>query len=596
MFTIKNIYRYICLAHLVLCVGVFTACTNEEEVPVHEDKGNHPVVMTSRVAIADNANIETARVLVFGSDGNLVSNSGVITVTDGMVAGNILTVSSGNILADTGTNHVYVVLNEETGNLSVSLESVQTKEAMEILRSTPVDYPGLISADGEKEPAFLMCVYDEVNVTSETTSLDITGLDEDDYGFSMKRTMAKVVLEQIVGGVGADGTIVGTESTWDEVKNVDQIPGDTENKDLIATSELFVQKVELINVPISYSWKQEKGSEGEAYTKDFHEGMSLTNDLEPIPSGFLQRVWPGKISASGTVGFDRTDYIEGIWLQEANSGTNSYGFTPVYFDITENQGGVKSFYEKHPDGSVDLNDGNFETWLALNYGTEGAIVPGDIEPKDLELNNITIDPAPWYIDAGKAYYIPENITENEERYTKLRVYYKIADVAAHISDDKVLAAIQASVGAGDFDIVQTDGTNIDFSTDEGLTYFYSLGHWVSKSGNDDDNMKGYAWTGFSIRVSGENVQITGEGNGYYHASGDNVGYIDVPLNNDMVEENVDTDTDHNIYRGREYRVKLYITKKNSDSWSRSASSASRTVQIGGEEFCITGKVVATPMK
>ena len=83
------------------------------------------------------------------------------------------------------------------------------------------------------------------------------------------------------------------------------------------------------------------------------------------------------------------------------------------------------------------------------------------------------------------------------------------------------------------------------------------------------------------------------------------------LNNDMVEGNYSENdyaentyegnqkpegaTNYNIYRGHEYRVKLYVTKSR-DEWGRSANPASRTINIGGEELTITGKVTASPIK
>ena len=72
--------------------------------------------------------------------------------------------------------------------------------------------------------------------------------------------------------------------------------------------------------------------------------------------------------------------------------------------------------------------------------------------------------------------------------------------------------------------------------------------------------------------------------------------FEIPLNNDEIEGGTDVNQNHNIYRGHEYRVKLYVTRSNENWPSRNAGADSRTINIGGEELTITGKVTASPIK
>ena len=76
-------------------------------------------------------------------------------------------------------------------------------------------------------------------------------------------------------------------------------------------------------------------------------------------------------------------------------------------------------------------------------------------------------------------------------------------------------------------------------------------------------------------------------------------YIDIPLYNN---NNVN---DHNIYRGHEYRVKLYVINNNPANWTPVAE-ANRSVTYhelpamttrGGEsDLCIAAEVIATPVE
>ena len=576
--------------------------------------------------------VETLRVLTFNSSGALMGNVLLQGSELGIAADAsnhwIITIPTDTFVeASYGDNHVYVVLNESVAGITEQLTAANlTQTQMETIREGKVAYNELIPVTEGEEPPFIMCVYDVVNVSQSQTTLNLTGLDSDDdepiYGFPMRRTMAKIVLESVYGGVGADGKIIGTDITYNPSSTTDQTgTGDTSNKRLINAGEIFIHKVELINVPKSYSWRQNVNENVTYPSVNGYSAFNMTSEL-PTQSGspnFLARNWYGSISASGTVGFTREDHLGGIWLASTNSGTNSYDYGEKYYDITK--GGDRSFYEKNLNGQVALNEGNFPPWLAGAYD-DMPIIPGEVIPTTPQLNNIEVDPSPWNIDIGRGYYIPENIPANtNDSHTKLRVYYKMADISATIDEDKMMAAIKETIQNGDFDIVQDDGNTVDFSTPEGKAYFYSLGYWRSQQGyvqNDYINgtrpendwkdgsgntyktgtdviYAGYTWSGLKVVVKGDGITVNGVKNGYYFASlatNETVGYIDVPLYNPTT----DGVSDNNVYRGTEYKVKLYVTDKLnpvSQSGNVTYHQLPTMTRSGAEDLCIAAEVVTS---
>ena len=246
--------KYILRTSMAMMALLFLSCVNTEDptqgatVRLKLTGGiavNQPADDATRaVSESEKLTVNSMRVLIF-NNGALVSNklftSGYYTI-DG--TGNNWIVSMNDnaayVEARYGKNDVYVVLNEAAGGLTASLNAVQDKTAMEALRTGKVAYTNLIAVDNTNEPGFLMCVYDEVNIDSTKTTLDMTGLGSSTYGFPMRRTMAKVVLETIYGGVNTDGKILGTEIVYDQTSATDQTgTGDivTLGKDGKPTSE-----------------------------------------------------------------------------------------------------------------------------------------------------------------------------------------------------------------------------------------------------------------------------------------------------------------------------------------------------------------------
>lgn len=628
----NNIYRNLWTVFLTALLGVFSACNTVLDDPLPAS-GNHFLTL-SRVVInaTDNieyVDIETARVLIFDANGNCVTNQlfGIQGEYDNNNKAYILNFGNAKIDARYGTNHVYVVLNEETGGLTTSLETEGlTKAQMDGIRSGKIPYTELIPVEKDengkdKELPFVMCVYDQVNVTERVQALNLTGFGDRGtpvYGYGMRRTMAKMVLESIIGGVSPDGTIVGTNEKWNGDLETDQTVNDIViidqngnmsggNTALASTSEVFVTKVELLNVPNVYSWAQDKN---DSQDQTVYGGGYLT--AQDISAGFtpntnyLSRSWPGNIKANGTIDFSRTDHFPVFWKQEANQGTNSYDLQEAYAFASEPDPKSKD---------AEFNSGNFIPWVTALYAGD-RIIEGEIVPEfeSMELES-SLNPAVWTLDGNEtAYYIPENIVSDEAKSTMLRVYFSIGVVTAEIDPDIIKAIIDKSLADEKVPIIKEDGTIIEI-TGKDVSYVISQAKAIKNSSPRDGYIGGIAYDGNEITAEkdwewgicydginaiwhGKDVAITDQ-DGYYFintADPTRTLYIDVPLNNDT-NQGIDNTTgadDHNIYRGHEYRVKLYVTKSD-PAWSKSASPASRTINIGGEELTITGKVVAKPM-
>ena len=609
---------------------------------------------TRAVSDSESLTVNSMRVLIF-NNGALVSNklftSGYYTI-DG--TGNNWIVSMNDnaayVEARYGKNDVYVVLNEAAGGPEFveTLTNMQTKTAMEALRTGKVAYTNLIAVDNANEPGFLMCVYDEVNIDSTKTTLDMTGLAESSYGFPMRRTMAKVVLESVVGGVYTNNIIVGTSTAWNGNASTDQIPDDTSNTDLIATSAVHILGLDLVNVPTHYSWQQD----GDTST---NFPASPTTYRDPIPvaqytgqnsSEYFARTWPGSITVSGTVKFTRIDQLADIWKVEDKSGTSSYVTIPLsdvnnleYYNwaITPNTGhgetqtieasdadkssynyshytmdsqGIVTLYDtsgkemKTPSNTkYSLNLGNFTTFFANTYSNNSTenYIPGTPVAGKPEVTP-TIDPAVWELNFDdQSYYIPENIPGEEGKYTKLRITASIAIPTAKLSEEEINNALN---GAGAGSLVQ-DEAKLNLESHNIQKYLFAKGTMIRyplATGPEDDTYYRYAmrYAGLSRKFEGT-VSVKSGSEGQYDAITGTTAQkvtIEVPLNND---ENA---TDHNIYRGHEYRVKLYVTKKKAN-WTPGAE-ANRSVTYhelpamttrGGEsDLCIAAEVIATPVE
>lgn len=596
--------------------------------------------------------IDSLRVLVFDASGSLVSNTlfnsgwtepqlsedgkAYISSISGSKEGR------NQILASVGTNYVYLVVNERVGgkNLMLQLQAVKSKAEMENIRTTKVEYTDLIPVNDAAEPPFLMCVYDEVTVLGgQVTQLDITGLSTSNpiYGFPMRRTMAKIILDSVTGGVDVNGNIVGTTTTtkWDGNASVDQIKGDTDNDKLKATSAIHILGLELVNVPKYYSWEQNKNNTYPTYSPE------LGYRADPIPvasftgqnsSEYFAREWNGSITVSGTVTFTRIDQLADIWKVESQSG-NSYVTVPLsgvnnleyynwaiipntdhgethtieasdadkssynYSHYTMDSNGIVTLYDtsgnelKTPSKSkYSLNLGDFTSFFTNTYSNNSTdnYIPGTPVAGKPEVTP-TIDPAVWVLNFDdQSYYIPENIPGEEGEYTKLRITASIAIPTAKLSEEEINNALN---GAGAGSLVQ-DEAKLNLDSHNIQKYLFAKGTMVryplAKPGDDTYYRYAMRYAGLSRKFEGS-VSVKSGSKGQYDAITGMTAQtvtIEVPLNNGNLGS-----SDNNIYRGREYHVNLYFTDAITIPATRSGEDTnSVTFNVDGQEYALTASV------
>lgn len=597
--------------------------------------------------------IKSLRVLVFDASGSLVSNtlfnSGWTEPQwSGKAYISSISGSEQGILASVGTNYVYLVVNERVGgdNLVSQLLAVQSKNVMDDdIRTTKVEYTDLIPVnDEEAEPPFLMCVYDEVTVLGgQVTQLDITGLSTRNpiYGFPMRRTMAKIILDSVTGGVEVNGNIVGTEIKWNGNASDDQIAGDTGNDKLKATSAIHILGLELVNVPKYYSWEQNKNNTYPTYSPE------LGYRADPIPmasftgqnsSEYFAREWDGSITVSGNVPYTRVDKITDIWKVEGGSGGNAYATVPAdqadqdpayYYVFTKGMNGHKTTvhnkkltdlsqdkYDKvsasgydhytiengnirlwRKDGSeitdvpnnqvYTLNSGNFITWYQSTYNKDfSTSIPGTPVAGAPESDAVRVDPSVWTLDFGKlSYYIPENVQPiDNPTYTRLRITASIAVPTAVLDPVKIQEAIEKLAASGETGDLVQDDTKIEWTEDNIMKYMYAKGELIPHT--QDPNIYALKYAGLS-RVFGGTIEV-GESTGQYDAITGMTAQkvtIEVPLNNGNLGSG-----DNNIYRGREYHVNLYFTDGIDPATRSGEDTNSVTFNVDGQEYALTASV------
>lgn len=623
-------YRYV---YVLMAALLFASCIRDavsevsESSPVRRQLGLDGVIVVRASALGDEEipqevlTVREMRVLLFNSGGNIVSNTllGPEHIMCDVIPENNITIlsvseSAPKITTSLGEHSVYVVLNESAAGITTALQDVSTVDEMEQIRRGRVAYTDLIAVTPGEEPPFVMCVHDRVNIGSANTSLNLTGLTErgnPTYGFPMRRSMAKVILESVTGGVTPDGYVLGTGGVkWDGNVAVDQFPEDHHNNDLIATSQIHILGVELVNVPAYISWAQD-GSELTdlpEYTDVFRaDPIPIATSDYHLTNRYFDRIWPGHMHASGKVKFTRTDAMYSMWKVQKNSGSNAYavydpadveanpdlyynwgitgGSIPVPNDVDleitysdamktatnfshyviDSLGFVHIYdtsgreYDAPNNSMYTLNKGNFTAFFQQNYGNmSGNFVPGRPVAGEMDVRP-EIDPAVWQLNFNPvAYYIPENITSDPERFTRIRVTASLAVPTAELNEDEVNQAINSQGNSGT--LVGEEG-KLDMSDDNIINYLYAKGTMLPHPTKEGYYALVYA--GLARMFEGT-VTVEGADGRYENIVGTQarVVTIDVPLNNDEVDGMVaDVNTDHNVYRGHEYRVRLYITRK-----------------------------------
>ena len=592
------------LATFILC-----SCNLTDETAIKDENKTFSTLTRSTFTVqeGETLTVDAVRVLVFDANGNKVSNT---TFDDANVSyskdeNNNTIISFDNVKFETrmGSNIIYVVLNENAfgANLTTALNAVTNVDQMEAIRTKGIAFSEVIAVPEGNELPFLMCAYDTVNVTSGSESapsaIDMTGLTSDSYAFNMRRSMAKVVIESIEGGVDMNGNPI-TDQTL-----------------LTETSAIHILDVELINVPNTFYWNDDEieGTsnqfEAKTYNGDYlyprGNGFDLgvSSDGSNTDQGYYERVWNGEITVSGTLSFTRTDALGDVWkLSSGGQGSKAYTMTPSY---TWNEADAKN------PANHELNAGNFAYFFKGTLDNPSNFTPGPLVPGKWTPSNVQITPAPWTLNLNsQAYYIPENITENNSsNQTAIRIKASIATPIAELTEEEVNAILKELADKN------FDGGFVGDSDGDGILDYMDLDDdkhiWLNVLFDTAEAVKNPNGTNWGILYSGIKYYFNGtttvEGKqGYYAKIHDGVGgatrFLDIvlPLYNGNTG-------DANVYRGHEYKVKLRINKspdEENSAWTSAEANRSvtyhelpaMTTRGGESDLCIGAEEIATPVE
>lgn len=592
------------LATFILC-----SCNLTDETAIKDENRTFSTLTRSTFTVqeGETLTVDAVRVLVFDANGNKVSNT---TFDDANVSyskdeNNNTIISFDNVKFETrmGSNIIYVVLNENAfgANLTNALNDVTNVDQMEAIRTEGIAFSEVIAVPEGNELPFLMCAYDTVNVTSGSESapsaIDMTGLTSDSYAFNMRRSMAKVVIESIEGGVDMNGNPI------------------TDQNLLTETSAIHILDVELINVPNTFYWNDDE-IEGKSnqfvanpyngaylYPRGNGFNLGVSSDGSNTDQGYYERVWNGEITVSGTLGFTRTDALGDVWkLSSGGEGKKAYTMTPSY---TWDEDAAKN------TANHELNAGNFADFFKTTLDNPSNFTPGPLVPGEWTPSNVQITPAPWTLNLNsQAYYIPENITtENSSNQTAIRIKASIATPIAELTEEEVNAILKELADKN------FDGGFVGDSDGDGILDYMDLDDdkhiWLNVLFDTAEAVKDPNGTKWGILYSGIKYYFNGtttvEGKkGYYAKIHDGVGgatrFLDIvlPLYNGNTG-------DANVYRGHEYKVKLRINKSpdaEDSAWTSAEANRSvtyhelpaMTTRGGESDLCIAAEVIATPVE
>jgi len=546
--------------------------------------------------------LKSLRIIVFSKTTGKVVTNQLFDISEypPPTAENNWTVDFSKIVVSTqpGPSIVYVVLNEDVyavsgTSLTGQLNTLSTLAQMEALVKTPLSYNTPLKVTYKSgvpdEPPFIMSTFDEFDIPPghpyESPYLaDMRGPGENQKGFELDRTMAKVTIDSI-----SSYPIIGGPVT----NNVE-------------TSFIFILKMGLINVPMQYNWSpnrlQTTPPNPNPYTvpPSYYSGAYQKIDfgLEDPTLGYYDRDWNGSILLN--INAEAYEVQEAkdtrIWYTGDGKGNNAYSIYKNKLDSNFIAGTqianecYQSYYtDTDGDGFVDptpleLNAGNFATEVRKIYSdtTGSNFLPTYyvlIEPYDL---NPQVTGGYWSLkDKNISFYVPEHILQDKTsaaNTTKLYVKAAKASLPDTISREESTKIVWDetswedwiySVGPGGIDFEKLTGVN--FTNAMKGIHGSILDVITVPSGKNKGThyIVRHYWSGL-IRYHKGHAKGTLQGKKFQNIAGsDYTKDFLLPVRNTPADS-----IDYNIYRNHEYKFSVHALQQ----WVQGASNAQATTR------------------
>lgn len=391
--------------------------------------------------------VNSVRVIAFDSDGNCALNSFFLNGvgyeinegTEGDYVNYIVNVISPLTLTISPQRvyDVYVVLNESgqtlAGTESDLSELLQALEVGENNKTTFSNYyaKGIkyaaMEATGD-EPAFIMSAYQSVSIAegSSTAPQSVEFYTSDKMS---GRTMAQITIDRITSEPNPDN---GTDYSSGDVPKV------------------FILGVSIEKVPNENTWTTNDGELGHEFGHIDIEGKNA--------QGYYDRSWSGEVSQLVELPAKKFEYLSGkLYRTSTNKDVKtawaSSGPALFYTDTTAISGknaeethkkrveALKSQYKLATENIQAIedfkNDRNNFVYQLVN-----SILPGMYSSPDgisgtkytktaqtlseLTFGESVLTDDYWSVILGNSFYVPENITDNSETATYIKVRLAVA--------------------------------------------------------------------------------------------------------------------------------------------------------------------------
>lgn len=421
--------------YTILALAVMVGC-DRNPMPVEAEGDRMIDVAISLQTKAGNPApvVNSVRVLAFDSAGNCALNSffgngfgyEMTPASDGY----IVDITSPLTLTITANRvyDVYVVLNEAgyiladtESQLSVLLDAIEigdSKTQFTTYYDKGVKYTAPIPAS-DGEPAFIMSAYQQVTIGdgASTTPQKVEFYTSDTMS---GRTMAQITVDKI---------------TSEPANGVDYSSPDV--------PKVFVLGVSLVNVPGENTWTLADGQLGHNFTEIDFGGENS--------DGYYDRLWEGAVRQKVTLPARRDDYTDSLLYRTsmADNAKTSWSFAhadAVVFHTTDKD--VKKGYEaatKGPgaiDNKYENKNDNSVKYLIENvfpdFFSNSSVISETFYSKTAtELSELVIDPGEvsdeyWTVNLGNSYYVPENVTNNNNNATCIKVRMAVASPTLQI--------------------------------------------------------------------------------------------------------------------------------------------------------------------